>query len=259
MRNARALKRRNGHSPIKPLLSIIIIARNEERCLPRLLDAINRQTYDAPFEVIVSDVSTDRTPDIARSYGCRVIKGGLPAAGRNRGAASARGSILLFLDADVSLPRNFLTANLEEIERARLDIGVPFSVPMSRHMLDRLIWTGYNAWLRIVERLDAHGTGHCIFCRRELFLKAHGFDERVAIGEDHNFVRRCGRQGRYGILRAVPILVSVRRWEREGRLRLLAKYLHNGVYRLFMGEMTTCPFDYEMNGINLKDVGKKKL
>jgi len=54
--------------------------------------------------IVVDDGSTDGTPDIAASLGARVIATGGrcgPAAARNLGAASAQGSILWFVDADV--------------------------------------------------------------------------------------------------------------------------------------------------------------
>ena len=83
------------------MLSIIIPTLNEEKYLGRLLRLIKKQSYQ-PKEIIVADgSSTDKTISIARSFGCRIIKGGTPAQGRTAGGKKAKGKILLFLDADV--------------------------------------------------------------------------------------------------------------------------------------------------------------
>ena len=90
------------------MLSIIIPAYNEEKYLPRLLRCIKEQTYK-DYEIIIADAnSTDKTRQIAKKYGCKIAKGGLPAVGRNNGAKIAKGDILLFLDADAKFNKNFL-------------------------------------------------------------------------------------------------------------------------------------------------------
>lgn len=59
---------------IKPETSIVIRAFNEQKYLPRLLEAIAEQTY-RDFEVIVVDSgSYDRTPEIAQQHGARLIR-----------------------------------------------------------------------------------------------------------------------------------------------------------------------------------------
>ena len=52
---------------MRPTLSVAMIARNEETNLPRTLDSIRW----ADEIVIVDSGSTDRTPEIARSYGAK--------------------------------------------------------------------------------------------------------------------------------------------------------------------------------------------
>ena len=85
------------------MLSIIIPTHNEENYLPKLLKCIKKQDYK-DYEIIIGDsFSTDKTIEIARNYGCRIIKdtvpNGGPAMGRNNAAKKARGEMLLFLDA----------------------------------------------------------------------------------------------------------------------------------------------------------------
>jgi glycosyltransferase involved in cell wall biosynthesis len=92
----------------RPLVSVIVPARNEETILRTCLESLMAQT-GLTFEVIVvDDGSTDRTREIAQSFpGVRVVDPGpLPQgwSGKSNalvaGASEARGEWLLFTDAD---------------------------------------------------------------------------------------------------------------------------------------------------------------
>ena len=80
------------------MLSIIIPTLNEEKYLPVLLESIKKQKFEGDYELIVADAgSQDKTVEIARNFGGKIVPGGLPAKGRNQGAAEARGDLFLFL------------------------------------------------------------------------------------------------------------------------------------------------------------------
>ncbi len=121
------------------MLSIVIPTKNEERYLPRLLASIKRQSF-SDYEIIVADNgSSDSTRAVAESFGCKVTGGGLPGEGRNRGAAAARGDVVLFLDADTELvDADFLESALREFKERGLSMGVPIAITEG-NFLDR--WT----------------------------------------------------------------------------------------------------------------------
>ena len=52
---------------------VVIPAKNEERNLPRTLKFLKMQTLKPQEIIVINDGSTDRTRDIAISFGCRVI------------------------------------------------------------------------------------------------------------------------------------------------------------------------------------------
>lgn len=109
-----------------PRVSVIIPARNEEASLGSCLESLVSQA-GIPCEIIVvNDHSTDRTAEIAASFpNVRVIEAGpLPGGwtGKNNavtaGAQVARGSWLLFTDADtVHLPGSLARAVAEAEQR----------------------------------------------------------------------------------------------------------------------------------------------
>src|SRR5512135_2189697 len=105
-------------------LTIVIPAKNESKLIPRLLTSLMTQDYSkmSSTRVLVADAnSTDGTPEIVLSFRDRlnvsVIRGGMPSVGRNRGAAQADSSYLLFLDADIELADQSLVRRC--VERAQ--------------------------------------------------------------------------------------------------------------------------------------------
>ncbi len=109
----------------RPEVSVIVPARNEEACLGACLESLAGQ-QGVSFEIIVvDDGSTDRTAAIARSFpGVKLIEAGLLPEGWSgksnavcAGAQQARGSWLLFTDADtVHLPGS-LARSIAEAKR----------------------------------------------------------------------------------------------------------------------------------------------
>lgn len=116
--------RDEGASPstARPVLSVVVVTRNEADRLERALDAVFRACEDGPpFEVIVVDsASTDGTLDIATAYPATVYRLSedavlTPAAGRYVGTRAARGDRLLFVDGDMVLDPEWLRQALEAI------------------------------------------------------------------------------------------------------------------------------------------------
>ncbi|MCY4643618.1 MAG: glycosyltransferase family 2 protein [Bacteriovoracales bacterium] len=103
-------------------ISVIIPAKNEEKCLPLMIDELPK---DIIKEIIVVDGhSTDRTVDAAKGLGVKVI----PQQGRgygnavNTGLHQASGEYITFMDADASYDPQSLTLLKRKIEENRLDV-----------------------------------------------------------------------------------------------------------------------------------------
>ena len=107
-------------------VSIVITTRDEEKYLPVLLGSLREQATDLATELIVVDNgSTDATVAVAEDAGARVIPhretGDVPGM-RNLGLAHARGTAILFADADIALSANYLEEMARPIVMGALDI-----------------------------------------------------------------------------------------------------------------------------------------
>ncbi len=110
-----------GPSLGSPLLTLCVIARDEEERLEACLASAARVVDDI---VVVDTGSTDRTREIARNLGARVLE--VPwrenfSAPRNAGLDAARGRWVLFLDADERLD----PVQGQELKRRLLRAEVP--------------------------------------------------------------------------------------------------------------------------------------
>ena len=106
-----------------PRVSVVVPAHDAAETLPKALDSLLAQRYEAWEGVVVDDGSGDGTASIAEAYAerdprLRVVRraqGGASAA-RNTGIEAARGQWLLLLDADDWLLPHTLERLVEIVE-----------------------------------------------------------------------------------------------------------------------------------------------
>lgn len=205
-------------------LSVIIPVLNEERHVGALLSDIAAQTRK-PDEVLVVDAgSTDSTVPVVQRYPfARLLEGAPPAAcGRNVGGRSASGDVLIFLDADVRLLRDFFERFLEEFEGRRLDVACPRYVPYrSRRTVERF-HALINFVMKAFQRISSSGSGMCIAVRGNLFRDSSGFDPGLKF-DDIELIRRLSKERRFGIVEE-RVFVSDRRFREEGVVRMILVY-----------------------------------
>lgn len=207
------------------LLSVVIPTLNEERHIGSLLSDIASQTRRADEVIVVDAGSEDGTVSIVEGFPGVVLLTGSPpvAVGRTLGGLSARGDVLIFLDADVRLPKRFLEGFFEEFEDRGLDVACPVYAPHRSTLAIRSVFAFFNLLFKAFERLLPSGAGHCIAVRAEVFRKSRGFDPALKF-DDIELIRRLSKGDRFGIV-SERIYVSDRRYREHGVFRMVPKYL----------------------------------
>ena len=219
-------------------LSLVVPAFNEERLLAGSLAAIRaaaRAFDDAGWacELIVCDNnSTDRTAEIARAAGARVVFEPLNqiSRARNAGAGAASGDWLLFVDADSSPSIELFQDVLERMDTARC-VGGGSTVSLPRAPLFVRAWVaGWN----LASRMMRWAAGSFVFCEAAAFHAVGGFSEALYAAEEIDFSRRLKArfpEREFVILHRHPIVTSGRKAElytwRE-HLAFLARMLTAG-------------------------------
>lgn len=227
------------------MVTIVIPTKNEEAYLPRLLESIQRQTLK-PSKIIVADAhSTDRTREIARAHGARVVDGGMISFARNAGARCATTDFILFLDADVELrDPEFLEKAVGEMLERKLGLATCDVFPLSDQYIDHFLHKAYNTYARAWGSMYPHAPGFCLLIRRELHEKIEGFDETITFCEDHDYARRACEHGTFGFLKSTKIPVSIRRLDRDGRMKIVVKYMLAEIHLALLGPIKHNKFRY---------------
>jgi len=190
-----------------PFLSVIIIARDEQSHLPRLLERLRAMPEVA--QIILSDGgSTDDTVSLAQKAGATVVFARGRGAQLNEGAREATGEILWFLHADC-LPSRGCGGQILAAHK-RGFVGGHFRMRFQ----SRSVWARVFEFIaRIQARLGWFYGDSGIWTTRAAYNQLGGF-ANWPLFEDLDFARRLKTLGR---LQTLPgrLGVSARRFHRR--------------------------------------------
>lgn len=198
-----------------PTLSVVVPAYNSARLLQEFLSSFAGSANE-DFEIIVNDDprSADDTPQVVESF----ERDGLPvrylrentsiAQGRKRGAAEARGSVLLHLDSDMTVTPQLLDECVSLL--AEYDALVIPEESFGTTFWARCKWLEKKCYDG-VEQIESL---RCL--RRPVYDAVGGHDTRMVFSEDKDLDLRVREAGfRVGRTRNVV-------YHNEGDLRLSA-------------------------------------
>lgn len=237
----------------KLLVSIIIPAKNEAQSLPRLLKSIKKQNYQ-PYEIILADNdSEDNTIEIAKKYGVKVVKGGMPSVGRNRGADIAQAEALIFMDADTYfLNENDLKEIYDKFQKKGLDIASCYfngekGQKSTQYLMNVLKWIAS----RRVNLFLKGDFGAFIIVKKDAFDRVNGFDENLLVTEDSNIVRRLSRLGYlHGMINekiGITLGLDKRGDKRSMNLKIVIGAIIGYISILLSGNQVTKELAYKLN------------
>ncbi|MEX0605334.1 MAG: TIGR04283 family arsenosugar biosynthesis glycosyltransferase [Marinobacter sp.] len=203
-------------APTYPVISVIIPVWQEAATIVATLQALKSVRHSGHEVIVVDGGSDDGTCERAARYCDRVFVGEQGRAVQmNKGAAEAKGDVLLFLHADTQLPSN-AADRLGEFFQSSRHWG-RFDVRLSEERaLFRLVsWLmNQRSWLTGIATGD-----QAMFVRRSTFEDLGGF-ANIPLMEDVEFSGRLKRVSRPYCI-SDPVVTDSRRWQREGAWRTI--------------------------------------
>ena len=216
-------------------VSVVVPAFNEERLLAGSLAAIREamQVFPGAELIVCDNNSTDRTADIARAAGAKVVFEPVNqiSRARNTGAATASGDWLVFVDAD-----SYPTTGLFEDTREAIASGcLAGGATVTAETRDRLVRFWIAAW-NFLSRRARWAAGSFMFCEAAAFREIGGFDQDLYAGEEIYLFKRLKRLARRQKRRIVILdRHPLRTSDRKAQLYTLGEHLRFMLKTLLLG------------------------
>lgn len=217
----------------RPSTSLIISSRGRPAFLSDVVDSI-LAGEETPDEIVLIDQSTtvqSRLEAMSREAGSRVRYLWQPdrglSRGRNRGLEEARGSLLIFVDDDVLVPREWFGTIVSAAVRAGQRSVITGRVVAGRPESS----AAFAPSLSLSEAREVYRgrpgkdvlLPHNMALHRSAVDEIGGFDERLGVGshfpssEDNDFGYRLLEAG-YEIIHDPQVVVVHRAWRRQAAL-----------------------------------------
>jgi GT2 family glycosyltransferase len=191
-------------------VSVVIPTHNRHEKLKGLIAELRRQDLaPSDYEIIIVDDGSQPPVVLDQSPGgpdCTLIRlgGGERSAARNAGVAAAKGSLVVFLDDDMSVGESLLSTYV------RADQAQPGSILVGESVLPGdVLATPFGQFrARRLEYVDRTAPPPPNFCAAgnmaisaEVFRALNGFDRAISSGEDQDLaLRHSARGGRIAFL-----------------------------------------------------------
>ncbi len=197
-----------------PDVSVIIPVHNRAWSIKRAIDSALCQSLPPCELIVVDDGSTDRTADILKSYGDRIVSISLGrpqgvSAARNIGVEASRGKWLSFLDSDDKWDKDKLLHHARFMERYpfleifqcdEIWIRKGKRVNKRRYHEKKAGWI----WNPCLERCMVSPS--CSVVQRDLLKKYGLFDARIPACEDYDLWLRISRHHPIGLDRHQDVI-----------------------------------------------------
>jgi len=203
----------------RPLVSVIVPARNEERTIAATIESILETDYEPKEVIVVDDASTDRTFEIASRYVSKKVKvlrkehgGRGKASALNFGMRFAKGDVIVVVDADTLVGRRSITELVRRFQDPEVSAVSGNVLVRNRvNLLTKLQAIEYILSFNFARRaLDVFGavmiiSGSFGGFRREV-LRSTGMYDTDVVTEDFDITIKALKTGR--IVQASSLAVA---------------------------------------------------
>ena len=188
-------------------ISVIIPVYNDPCGLKDTLDSLVNQDFPKKnYEIIVSDNGPDdNTLDTAKTFTKKypeliriVIENNIKSsyAARNKGIRASKGSIIAFIDADMSVDKDWLTRIIKSLEKYQVDY---LACKVEIYLKDNSIFGLYDKMTGFpVEQYinnNRFSPTCCLIVRKIVFERVGFFDSKLISSGDYEFGNRVYRFG----------------------------------------------------------------
>jgi peptidoglycan/xylan/chitin deacetylase (PgdA/CDA1 family) len=199
-------------------ISVVVPARNEENYLGKCLQSLKDQTYTGEYEILlINNGSTDKTAQIARSFGIKVIDAFEQKSvfyARQVGVEAADGDIIVQADGDTLYPRRWLEKIAAKFE------SHPKAVALSGRFLYREKFTWAFVELNVRNWLNNISAalfgrpflvcGATFAFRRKAFDAVGGYKDLPYSADQHGITTKLRKEGKILYDSKIYVLTSAR-------------------------------------------------
>lgn len=229
-------------------ITLIIPAYNEEAEIGACIDAAQKSARGRFKEIIVVDnASSDRTGDIARAHGARVVvqpHKGLSYA-RQAGLDAATTEYVAYIDADTHLSENWFDVAEKYLTQYPCAVALSgprkyFGTTPMRLAVLHAFWIPAPIIYRMVGYMILGGN---FIAKKSALVAMGGFDTSIAFyGEDTNIAQRLSKIGKVLFRTDLVVYASARRFETEGLFKPNITYALNFLWPVFFGRSYTSQY-----------------
>jgi len=179
-----------------PNVSIIVIGKNEEKNLPKVLNSCQQINYPRDhFEIIyVDNNSTDNSFRIAKRYTNKVfsVTSDWPTPGlpRNKGLKEAKYDIVHFLDGDIEMNKDYLKHAVRLMEEKKCEAVFGYLKERRLGINKVLLSHWHEKEEGFVETSGGGGT-----YKKKPLITINGYDERIRKGQETEMGERFIQNG----------------------------------------------------------------
>jgi len=186
----------------QPLVSVVIPAYNCQKTIAKTIETALQQDFPGLEVIVVDDGSTDKTPDVIRSFkNARYVfqPNAGPASARNRGAKESQGETIFFTDSDCVPHRNWISTSMKGFgDPSVAVVAGSYGIFNQESLLARcihqeIVFRHHRFMPKHPKSFGSYNFG----IRKEVFEKVGGFDTtyRYASGEDNDLAYRLLKAG----------------------------------------------------------------
>lgn len=205
-----------------PLISVVIPAYNEEKYLSSCLESLERQTFPKQkYEVIVVDNNSgDKTAEIAKKFGTRVVGCQVQgvAAARAAGSEAAYGEIIAGIDADTLASPNWLEKINSHFQKDPSLIGLTGSVYLAKtnfvfSLVSHFTYEVFQRFNFAIGKPTFSGFNFAV--RADAYKHVGGFDPTLPSAEDLDLSFKLAKIGKVAYFTDVVVYTSARRIKKD--------------------------------------------